>query len=115
RFLTRMPWPPESGVLGIAAAPADRLNSGRPIRSARTSDSCKRRTLSSQILDATDPPGPHEIAQQQAEQADHGDKYERAAPGLGVPILVRGNGIVVDLDGQGGHRLQQVSAKELIA
>ena len=40
---------------------------------------------------------------------------QRGAPCLGVPIVIRRHGIVVDLDGKCRHGLQQVVIEELIA
>src|SRR5919202_2610830 len=54
-------------------------------------------------------------ARERAEHADQGDKHQRGAPGLGMPIRVRRAGVLVELDWKGGHRLQQVQVEELIA
>src|SRR6266566_4292167 len=63
------------------------------------------------VSGATNPPsyGP---ACKQAEQGDQCDKHKGAAPGLGVPVLVGSDGIVVDLNRQGGDGLQQIDAEE---
>src|SRR6266540_4401705 len=54
-------------------------------------------------------------AGEHAESADQRDQHEGAAPGFGMPVVVRRDHVVVDLDRQGSHRLEQVEAEELVA
>src|ERR671932_2638939 len=66
------------------------------------------------VRESTYPPS-DDPARERAEHADQRNQHQRGAPGLGVPIRVRRAGVLVDLDRQRGHGLQQVQVEELIA
>src|SRR5438552_10034710 len=66
------------------------------------------------VRETTHPP-PDDPARQTAQTGNECDQDERGAPRLRVPIGVWRARVLIDLDRQRGHRLQQVQVEELIA